>query len=85
LKIVLLSILIQPIKRKGHLFLGQFKAVRIETDEQLLHLTRYIHLNPYSSFVVKKSRGFNFYKWSSLPEYLNKTSSFLIKNLSSPA
>ena len=32
-------------KRKGPVFEGKFKAKRIETDEQLLHLSRHIHLN----------------------------------------
>lgn len=66
-------------KRKGHLFLGQFKAVRIETDEQLLHISRYIHLNPYTSFVVKTLENLLSYEWSSLPEYLNNTSGFCDK------
>lgn len=57
-------------KRIGPLFLDQFKAVRIETDEQFLHVSRYIHLNPYSSFVVKTLRELKEYLWSSLPESL---------------
>lgn len=36
-------------KRKGPLFLTQFKAVRIRSQDQLLHTTRYLHLNYYSS------------------------------------
>lgn len=60
-------------KRKGSLFEGRFKAIRIETDEQLLHLSRYIHLNPYSSFVVKDFKNLLDYPFSSLPEYLGKT------------
>ncbi len=32
--------------RTGSLFQGQFRAVLVNTDEQLLHLSRYIHLNP---------------------------------------
>lgn len=36
-------------KRVGPLYQGVYKAVLIETDEQLLHLSRYIHLNPLSS------------------------------------
>lgn len=33
-------------QRIGPLFQDIYKAVLIETDEQLLHLSRYIHLNP---------------------------------------
>lgn len=33
-------------KRVGHVFQGRYKAVMIKDDEYLLHLTRYIHLNP---------------------------------------
>jgi putative transposase len=33
--------------RKGSLFAGPFRAVGIDGDEQLLHVSRYIHLNPY--------------------------------------
>lgn len=57
-------------QRKGPLFEDQFKAVIIETNEQLLHLSRYIHLNPYSSFVVKEIKNLMDYRWSSLREYL---------------
>ena len=40
------------IDRKGPLWVGPFKNVRVETDEQLLHLTRYIHLNPVTAAIV---------------------------------
>ena len=60
-------------KRKGHLFEGKFKAVRIETDEQLIHTSRYIHLNPTTSSLVKDA-SLHAYPWSSLPEYLNEDS-----------
>lgn len=56
-------------EREGPLFQGLFKAVRVETDEQLIHLSRYIHLNPTSSFVITNNQLEN-YPWSSLPEYL---------------
>ena len=59
-------------ERIGHLFQGQFKAVKIDSEEQLLHVSRYIHLNPYSSAVVKDLNALQKYEWSSLPEYLDK-------------
>lgn len=55
-------------KRVGPLLQGTFKAVWIEDDEQLLHVSRYIHLNPVVSFLVSDAQLFN-YPWSSLPEY----------------
>ena len=58
-------------RRQGHLLQGQFKAVRIEDDDQLLHVRRYIHLNPYVSYVVKDIKELEEYKYSSFPEYLN--------------
>lgn len=35
-------------RRVGHLYQGVYKAVPVESDEQLLHLSRYIHRNPLS-------------------------------------
>lgn len=57
-------------ERDGSIFLDQFKAVLIRTDVQLTHVSRYIHLNPYASYVVKDLDGLFEYPWSSLPEYL---------------
>jgi putative transposase len=56
-------------KRKGPLWEGRFKKVRVVSDEQLLHLTRYIHLNPVTSNLIKEPE-----QWSasSYQEYLNK-------------
>lgn len=59
-------------KRIGPLFQGIFKAVRIENDEQLIHVSRYIHLNPVVSFIVKEEL-LDAYPWSSLPEYLTSS------------
>ena len=63
-------------KRIGHLLEGQFKAVRIESDEQLLHVHRYIHINPTTSYVVKTFKELLNYEWSSLPQYLGKKEPF---------
>lgn len=57
-------------QRVGPLFQGVFKAVHIETDEQLIHLSRYIHLNPVSSIVISEKDLF-IYPWSSLPAYIS--------------
>ena len=64
-------------ERKGPLFEAMFKGVRIENDEQLLHVSRYIHLNPSSSFLVEIG-NLDTYEWSSLPVYLDKTDSDLV-------
>lgn len=58
-------------ERIGPLFQGQFKAKKIDSEEQLIHVSRYIHLNPYSSAIVKDTNKLLAYEWSSLSEYLN--------------
>lgn len=62
--------------RPGSLFQGPFKAVRVESEEQLIHLSRYIHLNPYVSSVIKKSQ-LPIYPWSSFPDYLKGNSTLV--------
>lgn len=56
-------------KRKGPLWESHFKNVSIKTDDQILHLTRYIHLNPVSAGLVRKP---NKWIYSSYPEYIGK-------------
>lgn len=56
--------------RKGPLWQGRFKSILIETDEQLLHLTRYIHLNPTSDNLVSKPED---WPYSSYQEYLGES------------
>lgn len=69
--------------RTGHLLQGQFKAVRIETDSQFLHVSRYIHLNPYTSYLVKTTNDLKMYHWSSLPQYIDNNEKGIcsIKNI----
>lgn len=59
-------------KNKGHVFEGNFKAVRVEDDEQLLHLSRYIHLNPVTTFLEEDPEN---YLFSSYNIYLGKEKS----------
>src|SRR3990167_1827575 len=50
-------------KRAGPLCQQTYKAVRIIDDGQLLHISRYIHMNP---------EKYQSYEWTSLPYYLGK-------------
>jgi len=54
-------------KRKGPLWEGTFQSVHVETDEQALHLTRYIHLNPVTAYLVNAPGE---WKFSSYSEYV---------------
>lgn len=65
-------------KRVGHLFESVFKSVRMENNDQLLHVNRYIHLNPSSSRLVEINKLEN-YPWSSLRHYLEIEHSPFIK------
>lgn len=56
-------------QRVGHLYQGAFKAVTIENNEQLLHISRYIHLNPLVGGIVDRLDN---YPFSSYKEYINK-------------
>ena len=64
-------------ERIGPLFQGLFKAVRVESDEQLIHVSRYIHLNPVSFFLIK-DEGLEKYEWSSYPEYIHSANGSFI-------
>lgn len=55
-------------RRIGPLWAGRFKSVLVSDDEQLLHLTRYIHLNPTSAGVAESPKDWRF---SSYLEYIN--------------
>ncbi|PIU03657.1 hypothetical protein COT44_02085 [Candidatus Shapirobacteria bacterium CG08_land_8_20_14_0_20_39_18] len=64
-------------KRVGHLFQGAFKAALIQEDSYLLHLSRYIHLNPKEL----SNKGFNPVNspYSSYNYYLGNKSADWIK------
>ncbi|MBU1086472.1 MAG: transposase [Candidatus Omnitrophica bacterium] len=53
-------------KRKGPLWEGRFKNVLVAKEEQFLHLTRYVHLNPVSANLVERPED---WKFSSYPHY----------------
>lgn len=58
-------------KRKGPLLLPRFHAKQINSTEQLIHVSRYIHLNPYSSKIIKEKSEILNYPWSSMRDYLD--------------
>jgi putative transposase len=55
--------------RHGHLFQGRFRAILIEADAYLKHLSRYIHLNPVRAKMVSAPAD---YLWSSYGAYIGK-------------
>ena len=61
--------------RKGPLWQSRFKSVSVTNNVQLLHLTRYIHLNPTSSGLVNNPQDWSY---SSYNDYLSNQS--LLKN-----
>lgn len=62
--------------RVGPLYQGSFKTVYIGNNEQLIHLSRYIHLNPLVGFILQEKDFIN-YQWSSLKDYLGETQRFV--------
>lgn len=66
-------------ERTGALFQSMFKAVRIETDEQLIHVARYVHLNPLTSYVLKEFSELEFYPWCSFAEYMGKQNNGIVE------
>ena len=55
--------------RQGHLFQGRFRAILVDADEYLKHLSRYIHLNPVRAKMVSAPEE---YKWSSYSAFIGK-------------
>jgi putative transposase len=63
--------------KKGHVFHGPFGAVHVKNNNQLLHLSAYIHKNPKEIGVWENS--YDRYPWSSYQDYigLNRWGNFL--------
>ncbi len=56
-------------KKEGQLFRGRYKAVLVDSDNHLLEVLRYIHLNPLRASIIKSLRD---YSWSSHQGYLSR-------------
>lgn len=63
--------------RTGSPFEGRFKAVLVSNDEYLLHVSRYIHLNPVVSGLVKNLED---YSWSSYHQFMGTKEIFCTIN-----
>jgi putative transposase len=61
-------------RRIGPLFQGVYKAVLIESEEQLLYVSRYIHRNPQSLQDLQDDvlENFETYPYSSYDDYIGK-------------
>lgn len=55
--------------RSGHLFGGRFLSYMGDTDEYLLEVTRYVHLNPVRAGLARQPDE---YRWSSYRAYLGQ-------------
>ncbi len=62
-------------KNHGPVFESRFKAVLVENNEQLIHLSRYIHLNPVTSYMVDNPED---YPYSSYGIYIKKHSPLFV-------
>ncbi|MEK7553088.1 MAG: hypothetical protein AAB504_00130 [Patescibacteria group bacterium] len=73
-------------RRVGPLFQGRFKNILVDSDNQFLHLSRYIHLNPLVSNLTTDLKK---YAWSSYPSYISNyndnlsESKFILENFKS--
>jgi putative transposase len=56
-------------KRVGHLFQGIYRARLIESDEDLMWVSRYIHLNPFDGNIPKVL----YWPYSSLDDYVGSS------------
>src|SRR3989344_6773973 len=64
--------------RKGPVFLPQFKSKRIKNQELLIHVSRYIHTNPYAHELVKLAKDIFDYPYSSIKSYTSSTNTVKI-------
>ncbi|MCZ7602224.1 MAG: transposase [Melioribacteraceae bacterium] len=65
--------------RSGPLFEGRYKSKLVPDNDYLLHLTRYIHLNPVRAKLVSEPDE---WKFSSYPDYIKPSEiSFVSKNI----
>ena len=59
-------------QRVGHLFQGTYKASLIDREEYLLHLSRYIHLNPVKETPLRMREKILLDIFSSYKDFIGK-------------
>lgn len=59
-------------KRRGSLYQSPFCSRLIKTDDDLIHITAYHHLHPFTNGLVKNFEEIFDYPFSSLPAYFDK-------------
>ena len=57
-------------ERCGHLFQDRFKSELVDTNEYVIEVSRYIHLNPVRAGIVSSDKMVE-YRWSSYRHYLH--------------
>lgn len=56
-------------RNAGPVFVGNFKSAHVDTEGQLVHISRYIHLNPVTAYLVERPEE---YPYSSYKTYLGR-------------
>lgn len=63
--------------RFGTIFLKSFKAKHISNDEEFLHVSRYIHLNPVTSYLIEYDE-LKSYPYNSFKDYVSNDVSGIV-------
>jgi putative transposase len=73
--------------RRGTLFQGRYQYVHVDRDEYIVHLCRYIHLNPVKANLVSRPEEWeysNFREWTDLRKGSLKDQDFISAYFQSP-
>ena len=68
--------------RQGPLFQGRFRSILVDKDEYLVHLARYIHLNPVSAGIVRAPQ---YWTYSNYPDLIGQRAGKLTDSSLVPA
>jgi hypothetical protein len=52
--------------RQGPLFQGRYRSIWVNEDEYLIHLTRYIHINPVTSGLAPTPQAWTYSNYSDI-------------------